>query len=269
MIVLDADDNWQVVLQPHHGDLAGQLAQAWGNETFATPRARASMVTAATRHDDGWTVRERAPDVAADGRPMSFLETDIPSHLGFYRAAVTDVTQRDAYAGLMVAMHAAGLYCMRYDTHPQMGTLPGAEDHEEAIQGFLDEIEGSYPRRREESGLDENEQWTNYRLLQVFDRLSLYFSGFFKLSLGDVHTIAPVPVDYEGNETELRVRAVSAFEPFSPLHVTLDPYPFGSRPAVFTLERRVLRKGARTADDLRAELERMPTETVEIRAEPA
>ena len=269
MIVLDAGDAWQVVMQPHHGDLAGQLALAWGNDALEEPRAREAMAVAATRHDDGWAVWERWPEAAQDGehRPKSFLEIDIPSHIDFYRAAVTDVSRRDAHAGFLVAMHAAGLYRMRYDTHPQMGTLPKAEEHADRIAAFLDELESSYPARRAECGIDEDEQWTSYRLLQVFDRLSLYFSGFFKLAAGDVHTIAPVPADHRGAETELRIEALPGFEPYSPTHVRVSPYPFRDEPAVFTLQRRVLPKRRWSPDEFRGALVRAPLESVEIRAE--
>src|SRR5438552_14243885 len=111
MIVLDGGDSWHLVLQPHHGDLAGQLAAAWGNDELERPRHHESLVVAAARHDDGWAVWERWPAVHPDdSRPVSFLEVDIPSHIAFYRAGITDVTQRDPYAGLVVAMHGAGLY---------------------------------------------------------------------------------------------------------------------------------------------------------------
>src|ERR1044072_4655797 len=191
-------------MQPHHGDLAGQVAAAWGNSELQAARAGEAMALAATRHDDGWAVWERWPEAqpSGDHRPVSFIDIDVPSHIDFYRAAATDVSKRDPYAGFMVAMHAAGLYRMRYDTHPQMGTMKGAEDHRDRIEGFLEELEGSYAQRRVDSGGDENEQWTSYRLLQVFDRLALSLSGFFKLAAGDIHTIAPVPTDYEGGETQ-------------------------------------------------------------------
>lgn len=271
MIVLDAGDAWQVVMQPHHGDLAGQLALAWGNDELAAPRSREAMAVAATRHDDGWAVWERWAEVEEDGdhRPVSFLAVDIPSHIDFYRAAVTDVSRRDPYAGLMVAMHAAGLYRKRYDTHPQMGTLTGAQEHQDRIASFLDELESTYAQRRAECGIDEREQWTDYRLLQVFDRLSLYLSGFFKLADGDMHTIAPVPVDRHGGETELHIEAMPGFGPYSPTHVRMTPYPFAREPAVFTLERRVLPKQRWTSAEFRDALLRAPLEPVRIRADRA
>lgn len=56
MIVRDQGDSWQLVAQPHHGDVCGDIVRAWGNGRFAAPRAPESLATAARRHDDGWSV---------------------------------------------------------------------------------------------------------------------------------------------------------------------------------------------------------------------
>ena len=80
MIVLDAGDHWQLVMQPDHADLAARFPAAWGNADFAPLRARDSMIMAAARHDDGWCVRERWLEVHDDGRPVSFIEVDAVSH---------------------------------------------------------------------------------------------------------------------------------------------------------------------------------------------
>jgi hypothetical protein len=266
MILLDAGDSWHLVIQTHHADLAGQIAAAWGNDEFERPRSQESLVTAAIRHDDGWAVRDRWPEVHEDGRPVSFLEVDIPSHIAFYTAGIRDVAQRDQYAGLMDAMHGAGLYQRRYQTQPEMGMLPDFEKHQHLIDAFLGEFEGSYPERLAELGIGEDEQWANYKLLQMFDRMSLYFCGFPKQE-DDVYVLRPVPVDYEGNETELHLQGLSSFEPLAPRHVRIDPYPFGESPAVFTLERRVLPKRSWTSAEFRQEFFATPTETIEIRAE--
>ncbi len=96
MIVLDAGESWHLVMQTHHADLAGKIAAAWGNDEFELPWSRDSMVTAAIRHDDGWAVRDRWPEVHDDGRPVSFFDVDVPSHLAFYTAGIRDVSMRDS-----------------------------------------------------------------------------------------------------------------------------------------------------------------------------
>ena len=267
MIVLDGGEGWHLVMQPDHGDFAGRLAAAWGNDEFEPLRSRDSMVVAAARHDDGWAVRERWSEVDEDdedGRPISFFDIDVLSHIAFYSAGITDVTIHDPYAGFMDAMHGAGLYRGRYGVHPELPLLPDAEDHRQAVDRFLSDLEDSYPERRAQLGIDENEQWTNYKLLQVFDRTALYFCGFPKLADGDEFSLGFVPTGYDGTETEIRFTALEPFAPLAPRHVRIDPYPFAGSPAVFALERRLIPKRRRTSEEFRSELLQTPTETVEI-----
>jgi len=264
--VRDAGDAWQVVLQPDHGDLAGQLAQAWGNERFRTSPHHSSLALAAARHDDGWSVWERWPQLSDGDRPMQFLDVHISSHLAFYTAAMTDVTGQDPYAGLMVAMHGAGLYRERYGTQPGLRNK-WADLHGDEIEAFVDSVERTYPARLSELGVDDDEQWTSYKLLQVLDRLALYFSGLFEVKLGDVHEIAPTPVDYDGGETTIRVEALSPFAPYSPTHVRIDPFPFVQSPARFTLLRRLLPKRSWTATEFRETFRSTPPERLDLLVE--
>lgn len=254
MIVLDGGTHWQVVMQTDHGDLAGALAAAWGNERFARPRRHASLALAATRHDDGWAVWERWPQMADDGsRPLPFLEVHIHSHLVFYDAAITDVSLQDPYAGLLLAMHGAGLYRERYGTTPGLRNR-WADDFHDEIEAFVERTEDSYAERIAAAGASEQERWVDYRLLQVMDRLSLYFSGFHKLADGEVLELGPVPLDYAGGETTLRIAPLDAFAPLTPRRVAIDPYPFAEPTARFELVRRVIEKRERTPDELRSEL---------------
>lgn len=268
MIVRDGGDAWQVVLQPHHGDLAGRLAARWGNGQFEAPRRR-SLLIAATRHDDGWAVWERWPQLAAgECRPLPFFEVKPPSHLAFYRAAITDITNQDPYAGLLVAMHGAGIYRNRYGVHPSLKVISPV-DYAEEVDAFVDEMESSYPRLIEESIVGEEERWTDYKLLQVFDHLSLYFSGLFDCTVGEGHVVERTPLGYDGREADLTIVPTAPFEPFSPTHVTFDPFPFAESPAIFTLDRRVLPKGGWDGDEFRTVFFATPVETLELRVERA
>ena len=263
MIVHDAGEAWELVTQPDHGRLTGQLAAAWGNNEFATPRRRDSLVTAAARHDDGWVVWERWPRLSDDGRPQLFIEVPTPSHLAFYRAAITDVSLHDPYASLLISMHGAGIYRERYGTQPGLKNHT-ADQYAVAVEAFVAEVEGSYLERIAAIGVTETERWTDYKLLQIVDRLALYFSGLFDIAWGETHVIGPVPVDYEGADVEFRVDALSQFGPSAPRHVTIDPFPFVASPAPFTLERRTIAKGASSEEEFRERVRSAPVETVEI-----
>jgi hypothetical protein len=238
MLVRDRGESWQLVRQPDHADLSGQLAAAWGGDGFATPQHARSLTLAATRHDDGWAVFDRRPawDPAND-RPRNFLDVAIPVHLAFYRACIAAVSDEDPYAGLMVSMHGSGIYTGRYGTQPSLG-LTNVKGHEAEVQAFVAEQEAMQPARAGELGVSEEERWTNYKLLQVFDRLSLSLClREWEGSDAEPDVLSPAPVDYDGTEVELRL------EPLGPWRVRMDPYPFAESPAGFTLVRKVLLKG--------------------------
>jgi hypothetical protein len=237
MIVRDHGDSWQIVLQPDHADLAAQFARDWGNgRGFAVPSPLGSVVVAAARHDDGWAVWERAPTLDRDGKaPRNFLDVEVASHLAFYRAMIAAVVDQDPYAGLLVSMHGAGIYRGRYGTQPSL-KLTFADEERDQVEGFVAEQEELHARLVARLGIGEEERWTNYRLLQVYDRLSLYFC-LRDVEAGESDTLEPVPRDYAGAETALVI------EPLGPWQVRIDPYPFAESPARFWLVRRLLRKG--------------------------
>jgi hypothetical protein len=236
VIVRDCGDSWQVVLQTDHADLAGQFARAWGSaEAVAPPVPLEAVAVAAARHDDGWAVWERAPSLDGDGaRPRNFLDVQIPSHLAFYRAAIAAVLDHDPYAGMLVSMHGAGIYRGRYGTQPSL-KLTFADEVRDQVDDFVAEQEKLHARLASELGVAEEERWTNYRFLQVYDRLSLYFC-LSDTAAGEGIEIDPIPLDYAGGAATL------SLEPLGAWQVGAEPYPFAESPAAFTLVRRVLDK---------------------------
>ncbi|HKP18161.1 MAG TPA: DUF3891 family protein [Gaiellaceae bacterium] len=214
MIVRDLGNAWQVVFQTDHADLSAGLARAW------RPAVSPSLLIATERHDDGWSVWEQAPRIDADGKPVNFLQVDVRSHLAFYRAGIAAITEQDPEAGLLVAMHGAGIYRQRYGLDPGLG-LARAEEVKDEVDAFVAEQEAKF-------GGDPGERRGDYELLQLFDRLSLYFCMR----------------DLDGGE-EAEVQGYR-FEPIAPWHVRMTPFPFEHRPARFSLRRRVLPKNGRT-----------------------
>jgi len=260
MLVRDAGDAWQLVLQPDHADLAAQLAAAWGGPGFARPEPFAPLVRAARRHDDGWAVWERAPRLDAGGAPQSFLTVPAPIHLAFYRAAVEAVCEEDAHAGLLVSMHMSGLYRERYGVMPSPPrALP--EEERDLVDAFVQQEEDRQVALRRALDVDEAWRWTSYALLQVLDVVSLYF-GLADVETGASGACEGVPTADGGAPVRI------AIEPLGPWRVRFDPYPFAVDPAPLTLRRRLLRKGAWADDDaFRADLAVVPFETVRIFAQ--
>ena len=246
MLVRDAGDAWQIVLQTDHADLSAELARAWKPR----PEPFGSVMTATERHDDGWAVWEQAPRFdRANGRPQNFLDVHVLSHLAFYRACIAAVTEQDPYAGLLISMHGAGIYNCRYGTQPGL-TLTFAPEVRERVDEFVQEQEAGYPRRIAELEVGEDERWTNYGLLQIYDRLSLSFC------LKDHEAGAADEVG------EYRL------EPLGPWRVGLEPFPFAESPSRFTLLRRLVPKREWAGDDdFRHDFFATTPETVEITIE--
>jgi hypothetical protein len=210
MIVRDLGDAWQIVLQTDHADLSAGFARAW-----AKPVSH-SLALVSERHDDGWAVWEQAPRVNADGVPVNFLDVDVRSHLAFYRAGIAAVTEQDEHAGLLLAMHGAGIYSERYGLDPGLGLTRAPE--------VRDEVDAFVAEQEEKFGGEPGEHRREYELLQLFDRLSLYFCM------------------RDGDAAELQGYRL---EPIAPWHVRLTPFPFKERPAVFSLTLRKIPKGSR------------------------
>lgn len=245
MIVRDSGDAWQVVLQTDHADLSGQLARAWADagERFG------SVEIAAQRHDDGWAIWERAPclDPGSD-RPRNFLDVQVPSHLAFYRACIAAASDHDPYAGLLVSMHGAGIYRQRYGLDRGL-KLTFADEVKDQVDTFVQEQEEAYPRRIAEVGVSEDRRWADYRLLQSFDRLSLYFC------MRDVEGGEP------GDAGDFRL------EPLGGWRVRMEPYPLAEGSARFTLLRRVMPKRAWTEVEFRREFFATEPERTQITIE--
>jgi hypothetical protein len=262
MLVRDAGDNWQIVLQTDHGRLAGDFARAWAEP----PDRRRSMELVADRHDDGWFVWEQAPNLDGEGRPCSYLDVRVESHIAFFRAAIEAITEQDAFAGLLQSMHGAGIYRNRYGLQDTL-RMSLAPEAEELVESFVAGEERTHPVRMAELGVSEEERWRAYKLLQAWDQFSLY------ASLNDLESPAPDPaslqyvsipaVPLNGDETTLSLRPLGAGR------TSVDPYPFSSAPSEFTVPRRLVPKRKwRDADEFRADYRAADVELLRFELTP-
>ena len=208
MLVRDLGDGWQLVRQPDHADLSGRLAAAWGGEA-KRPRPYDSVVLAATRHDDGWGVFDRRPTCGPRARApdVNFLDVPIPSHLAFYRACIQVVDGRGSLR------RPARLDARRRDLQRPLrdaAVAPALRRRgvPRPVDAFVAEQEATHEARASEVGVAEDERWANYKLLQVFDRLSLSFClKEWESEAAEPDSVSPAPLDYAGTEAELTARA--------------------------------------------------------------
>lgn len=226
------DGSTYVSTQEEHAELSAQFAAHWGNGRFAQLRPYDTMVFATTYHDSGYREWEGLPRMNVEkGRPYGHRER-IPgfeaTELTAYRRNVDWVRDHDLYAGTLVSMHRTGLWRGRYDvlTSPK----PRVRELSAPVQGVLGELEEQQQRDKAtlaagNTGFEE-ELWINYRMLQLFDLLSLYFccDGYGDDGFKE-ECLAPIPAGYTPDDSvELRIT------PNPDGSVKMAPYPFDVAP---------------------------------------
>lgn len=245
MVVRELTDGSVILItQEDHAELSAQFAAHWGNKTFSKLKPYESMVFATAYHDSGYSDWEGIPPINLQkGRPYNFRET-IPGfeerELQAYVGNVDWVRSRDPYAGLIVSMHRTGLWQNRYNTVSSgKGRLRNAELSPD-VRSVIQKLEAEHGEEKKSLGKGstafEEELWFNYRLLQLYDILSLYFctNGYAENRL-TAQSAAPVPVAYESKE-EVELRLI----PDSDEAVRFDPYPFHSFPLKVSLDARIM-----------------------------
>ena len=252
MIIAENSEYYRMISQNDHGDLAGQFAAHWGNEQFAKLEPYQSMVLAAETHDNGWWDWDIYPSIDEQGAPIPFTRTPREFRSTFYGKGIDNVVARDPYAGLVVSMHGVGLPQKRY------GTMPTMVDRDDPYsQKFIAEREPTHKemidklsRMEQYAGLTSRERiWHNYLLMQVFDRLSLFFCSNFDITAvaaAGAHTkegkayygatIQPTPLKPGDEQGQIQLRVINGQT------VVVDPYPFDESPLRVSVRAKLIPK---------------------------
>lgn len=111
MLLVDHPDGKVAVAQPAHAWISGQLAQAWGNETFGAVDPSWEVCLAAEQHDIPWLEWERAPAIdPKTGYPHTFMSLDMPTKLAMWAKGPDLLLAQSRYAALLVSLHGSHLY---------------------------------------------------------------------------------------------------------------------------------------------------------------
>lgn len=237
-MIVRKENNGSTLLigQTDHSRLAGQFASHWGNERFAPLEPFESMARAAHFHDFGHLRYETAPnfDPKTGGTPNF---RDVPTdarRLEEYEWCFEWLMGLDPYASHIVSMHRTGLARARYGaiTYPEQKMRPRPPE----VDAFVARNETVRAEQLATYGWNPEQIRINYRLLQVWDLMSLYFSCQEPYA----DAIEPVPTSYRDREGE-GVRMT--LTPAGPNTVAVDPYPFDVDACRFQLSARRLSPG--------------------------
>jgi hypothetical protein len=240
MIVQEQGDELILIRQTDHAMLSGFFAREWGSELFRRPEPFESLRLAAAEHDNGWRDWELQPKIDPRTRlPYSFMSLPTEEHMDLYQRGIERVVKSDRYAGLLVSLHASGLYDRARATIPGYSAKYIKATESDLVNTFLQNLKLQQLRLKVDLRADpairdfvqDKLLENNARRLEALDRLSLYFC-----MSSEPHdaTIDAVPIDDQGSEVDWDLRADG------PNSVSIGPYPFKREPLQFSiLTRRV------------------------------
>ena len=289
MIVVRRDGALHLIEQVEHGRIAGELADAWGNERFEAPTPRSPVRTAASRHDEGWRSWDaRVLFHELERRPLHFLEIDATEHVRLYRQGVERVALGDVYAGVLVGMHWTGLYRGRWSAPGARGRLDLGADGRAAQDDAVDAEERRWIEAKrlawtaaEPRAAFETRLWHNYELLQLWDLLSLYLCVMPSRPAaepGPARPWGPQLAALEHSAEDVLLPPVRT-QPFGPAEritvgvrrpgeIWLDPYPFARSGIAVDVVSAVVPDRAYTHSELAARVRRTPASVTTWRLAP-
>lgn len=241
MILRGSRENKSVlVAQTDHSQLVGQMASHWGNSQFDSPRPYDSVVRGAIYHDYAWLLYETSPRIdPASHQPYGFLQLPLGKpQLESYQWTLDWMNRIDPYSALLMSRHRTGLWKGRYETikYPKSYNLSNPSPE---IAEFIDKNEQWQEKTKTQFDVDTFN--FNYRLLQVWDLLGLYFCCH---EIGE-DSIDPVPVSYRQDTTEgVRMKMT----PVGATKVKFDPYPFDMHPVKIQLRYKLIEPGPFESD---------------------
>ncbi len=223
--------------QSQHAAVAGQMAAAWGNETFPVPEPRAEVLEAATRHDDGMDDFDAEPEIDPEtGLPRDFMRMPLPVWLECWRRGPALVAEDSPYAGILVSLHGTGLLGYRRLDDPEEARI--AADWVSEQEELREECAGDAERQPDVApGLGGGALERNRALIWAWDAMSL---GVCVPRLPDAYDDVPsaegsVRIEFE----EISERREG--DPFTGVRtIAVDPWPFAADAVELEAQGRIL-----------------------------
>lgn len=257
-----------VIRLSEHTAFAGAMARAFGNDMFEPISPAAEMLYVIEHHDQGW-----AP---FDERPQWDPETGLPYHLGNTPRETALATAKRSpelneahhpYCGLLASMHIWGLYMGRYGLSEEMHSLDDVPaEYRARFEVMLDgqlarqeRLKAALAADPETAGwVEEKKLFQNYKLLQFFDGLTLYFQCTHAAARGSA-TFRHVPKNAEED-------VIVSVEPVDAIAYRFSPFPWTEDGTELSFEGRYFTPDPdATGAERSRTLRNAPTETQTVR----
>lgn len=173
-----------ILKMAEHTAFACELARAFGNADFEAVEPCEEMFYVIEHHDRGWAQFDDAPGRdPKTGLPWNLIETPRDIVLATGRASPDFNEARHLYCGLISSMHIWGLYNGRYGFSDRVLVDSMPEEDRPKFDEMLDAQLERQARIKEALAADpqtsawveESHLFQNYKQLQLFDTMSLYF----------------------------------------------------------------------------------------------
>ncbi len=186
MIIQSAPPNAPrfAIEQIDHTRTCGQLARAFGNQQFNPPIPRELVIYTVEHHDEGWAaidaLREQSP---VTGLPHHLTQTPLPYLLQTSQGSPDFNEKHHPFCGLLSSMHTYGLFNGRYGLSDFIFIDKIPPEHKAAADAMLARELERQARLKTvlqadeacQTWVEEQTLLNNYKLLQFFDTLALYF----------------------------------------------------------------------------------------------
>jgi Protein of unknown function (DUF3891) len=222
-----------VLTMAEHTEMCGEMARAFGNDRFEPPAPFDQVVYIVENHDRGWDPYDANPGLDPTTRvPFIMARTPTPDAVKTNRGSPDFNEAHHPYCGLLSSMHSWGLYNGRYGfskfvPRTQSTTSISVADvhrplidamlaYEEARQARLKAALAANPATHD--WVEERHVFQNYKQLQFFDTMSLYFHLRHAGERG-AESYVHVPLNAEADTTV-------ALQKVDDRVYSLDPFPF-------------------------------------------
>jgi hypothetical protein len=221
-----------VMTMAEHMQMCGQMARAFGNEQFARLDPYEQMLYVVENHDRGWDEYDSNPGLDEDRLPYIMSRTPTPENMRTNELSPEYNEAHHPYCGLISSMHSWGLYHKRYGFSRFVvrarttTSITVKTQYQPAIDAMLANELARQERLKAylatnpstAAFVQDKKVLQNYKLLQFFDTLALYFNLYHAAERGEQEYVH-VPLDAEADAT-LMLRRVSD-DVYS-----LSPFPF-------------------------------------------